>query len=149
MKTCSQCGKTKPLGGVHNAFMWCRPTPESEMVLWCRFCAQKAKARRFSRKGMNGARRMARARGLPVENFKRVQVGRRDQWICGICHEPVDPETPRLDPETGDTNGDYQSLDHIIPVLSPDYPGHIWSNVQISHHKCNMEKGSQTLEESQ
>lgn len=145
MWPCSRCGEDRPLSGQHSLFLsWVYPPGSSELVLWCALCVKETGAKRFRRKGWgrtDKGRRLALARGLPVEKIKRSEIGRRDKWICGICKEPVDPNAPNLDSKTGKNNGEHPSLDHIVPVVHPHFPGHIKSNVQISHRKCNQAKG--------
>jgi hypothetical protein len=74
-----------------------------------------------------------RANG-PVESFTRVEIGRRDGWVCGFCHDPErlvnnQPGAPRaLRP----------SIDHVMPVSAGGT--HTRDNVQISHRWCNSEK---------
>ncbi len=50
--------------------------------------------------------------------------------VCGICGEKVDLTQA--------------SMDHIIPICKNG--PHKWGNVQLSHIKCNIEKGKQLLE---
>jgi len=45
--------------------------------------------------------------------------------MCGICADPVDPEC--------------YAIDHIIPICKGG--GHVWENLQIAHHDCNVKKG--------
>lgn len=34
------------------------------------------------------------------------------------------------------------SIDHLIPVAHPDYPGHVWENLAPAHLICNIRKGA-------
>jgi 5-methylcytosine-specific restriction endonuclease McrA len=65
-----------------------------------------------------------------VEIFTREDVANRDGRICHVCELPVDPAIKYPDPLSGE-------LDHVIPVTSPKYPGHIWSNAALAHSRCN------------
>ena len=74
-----------------------------------------------------------RANG-PIERFTRSEIGERDGWLCGICHDtahPVDPSRRRPDPLS-------PSIDHIVAIVAGGT--HTRSNVQITHWFCNQEK---------
>jgi hypothetical protein len=75
----------------------------------------------------------ARARRFGVENeyINKWQVFERDEWICGLCHEPVDREAKW--PAWG-----FPSIDHIVP-LAVGGP-HTHANVQCAHLGCNLLK---------
>lgn len=92
---------------------------------WWKANPEKSKAYRHERQ--------ARKRGKPSEKIDIIAVFNRDNWTCQLCGEPVDPSaSPRTSPSA--------SLDHIIPVSHPDYPGHLWNNVQLAHYGCNSRK---------
>lgn len=82
-------------------------------------------------------RRRARSRANgSVESFRADEIGKRDNWVCGICRDashPVDPARRRPDPLA-------PSVDHIMPVScgGTDTRG----NVQITHWFCNQEKNA-------
>lgn len=78
-------------------------------------------------------RRRARKRGAECESFKSREIFDRDGWICGICHEPVDPEVKYPDPRS-------VSLDHII-TLANGGP-HTRANTRCSHLSCNIGRNS-------
>jgi hypothetical protein len=75
----------------------------------------------------------ARARRFGVENeyISKWQVFERDEWICGLCHEPVDRQAKW--PAWG-----FPSIDHIVP-LAVGGP-HTYANVQCAHLGCNLLK---------
>ena len=79
------------------------------------------------------SRRRARKLSLPVEIFRAVDVFERDDWVCGICHEPVDPALRWPD-------GESPSLDHIVPLSRGG--SHSLDNVQLAHLLCNIRKGA-------
>lgn len=80
--------------------------------------------------------RAALKRGAPdSETFPRREVFDRDGWICGICHDPVDPDCPWPEPMS-------PSLDHVIPVTRGG--SHSRANTQCSHLVCNIRKGNRT-----
>jgi hypothetical protein len=65
--------------------------------------------------------------------IRRVALGNRDNWICGLCRGSIDPHLRHPDLESG-------SIDHITP-LGPKHNGkHTWDNVQIAHYRCNIRK---------
>lgn len=75
----------------------------------------------------------------PVERFLDVDVFLRDGWVCQLCLAPVDPGVRWPDPWS-------PSLDHVVPVSSPDYVnhGHTMSNTQLAHLRCNLAKGDRS-----
>jgi hypothetical protein len=79
-----------------------------------------------------GARR-ARRREVHVESFRDWEIFERDDWLCGICALPVDPDLRFPDPES-------VSLDHIVPLSEGGT--HVPSNVRCSHLVCNMRRGT-------
>src|SRR5690606_41336129 len=65
-----------------------------------------------------------RSSDLAYEPINSIKVFERDGWICGICHDPIDPAVPWPDDRS-------KSLDHIVPMSKGG--GHVWSNVQAAH----------------
>lgn len=63
---------------------------------------------------------------LEFDTFSRKKIWTEEKGICGICLEQADIT--------------YWHLDHIIPRSKGGQ--HIRSNVQVSHPKCNLSKGS-------
>lgn len=86
------------------------------------------------RPGLN-ARQRRRKYGVPYESFRNVDIFRRDNWLCGICGEDVDPALTYPDRMSA-------SLDHVVPLSAPGGPGHVRSNVQCSHWICNVRRGA-------
>ena len=63
----------------------------------------------------------------------RFAVFERDDWVCQLCGEPVDPSVAGPDPLAA-------SLDHIVPV---SFGGdHSIENAQLAHLGCNAAKGN-------
>lgn len=78
-------------------------------------------------------RRRAEKFGVPFEQFNKFDIYDRDNWTCGICLDPVDPELMYPNPMS-------VSLDHITPLSRGG--GHLESNAQCSHLSCNVQKGA-------
>ncbi len=74
----------------------------------------------------NAARR-ARKRGQFVEHVDPLEVLLRDEGVCGICNERVDPRNFHVD--------------HIVPLSAGGLHG--YANVQVAHPRCNMRKGGE------
>jgi len=81
------------------------------------------------------SRREALKAGGIVEKFVNLEIFERDGWVCGICHEPVDPNLKKPDPGAVE-------LDHVIPIVKGG--SHTRANVQTSHARCNRLKGIRT-----
>lgn len=47
--------------------------------------------------------------GVDAENIRLEVIAERDGWICGICNEPINPETKWPDQQCW-------SIDHIEPL---------------------------------
>jgi hypothetical protein len=87
-----------------------------------RYCSPRCKSRSQTRDPSN--------RIFPA--FKprdRIRIAERDAWLCGICHEAIDPARRWPDPGS-------LSIDHV----DPDGP-HDPSNWQAAHLRCNTVKG--------
>lgn len=94
--------------------------------------AMKAKYRKHSPSyQLRNHRKRARHYGVEYEAFDPRDVFDRDNWICGICHQPIDPELRYPDFYS-------VSLDHIIPLARGG--GHTRGNAQPAHFICNSEK---------
>lgn len=79
-------------------------------------------------------RRARKKTNGPVEKFLNVEVFERDDWLCGLCGEPVDKDLAWPDPMSA-------SLDHIIPLSRGG--AHTLDNVQLAHLVCNIRKNNQ------
>lgn len=81
-------------------------------------------------------KRRAQKRGTQVEDVLPTEIFDRDGWCCGICAEPVSPESAWPDPLS-------PSLDHILPLALGG--AHVRANVQLAHLACNVRKGARVL----
>ena len=78
-------------------------------------------------------RRRAQKLLVPADHIIDTNVFTKDKWICGICNKSVDPNLRHPDPMC-------VSLDHIIPLSKGG--SHTYDNVQCTHLRCNLSKGS-------
>lgn len=78
-------------------------------------------------------RRARKKTNGPVEKFLNVEVFERDDWLCGLCGEPVDKDLAWPDPMSA-------SLDHITPLSRGG--AHTLDNVQLAHLACNIRKNN-------
>jgi hypothetical protein len=71
--------------------------------------------------------------GVPFELFDPRDIYERDQWLCGICGQLVDPKLAWPDTKSA-------SLDHVIPLALGG--GHLRSNARVAHLRCNVVRSS-------
>lgn len=76
-------------------------------------------------------RRRARLLDAFVEDVDRMVVWGRDNGLCGICGEWVDPELPWPEKLS-------KTLDHVVPLSRGGK--HSYANAQIAHAVCNSRK---------
>lgn len=75
-------------------------------------------------------RKRAKQWGVYYEPVDRRKIFARNQWICQLCLEPVNPHS--TDPRWR------ASLDHIIPMSRGG--AHTYANLQLAHVSCNSRK---------
>jgi 5-methylcytosine-specific restriction endonuclease McrA len=68
--------------------------------------------------------RVARQYRAYVEDVHPLVVLERDDGVCGICGEDVDPQN--------------YHVDHIVPLAKGGE--HSYRNTQAAHPACNMKK---------
>lgn len=66
-------------------------------------------------------------------SFSPQYIYDRDNWICQICHKPIDKGAKFPDLMTA-------SIDHRIPLSKGGQ--HTEDNVQAAHFTCNSSKGT-------
>jgi len=84
--------------------------------------------------------RRNRLAGAPAEPVRLADVFERDNWCCHLCGLPVDKKLSDHHPMMA-------SLDHVIPVSDPGYPGHVAANLALAHLVCNTSKGGRARPE--
>lgn len=142
-RVCSKCGESKPLSEFYvqrecrdghrpdciacfllavrgNGGRWRERNPEAAADANRR--NQRAHPER--RRRIEAARR-ARKLGQFVEDIDALVVLERDDGVCGVCGEDVNP----LD----------FHVDHIVALSHGGL--HAYSNVQAAHPFCNLSKG--------
>lgn len=69
--------------------------------------------------------------------MKLAQLAERDEWICWVCENEVDPNTSVGSASSG-------SIDHVIPksLGGDSSPG----NLRLAHRKCNSGRGDKLPE---
>ena len=92
--------------------------------------ANPERARKNKRQAMR--RRRARLRDAEIIPYEEDLIFERDNWVCGICMEPIDPTVD------GHYAPDRRSIDHIIPISKGG--GDTPDNVQAVHLRCNWKK---------
>jgi 5-methylcytosine-specific restriction endonuclease McrA len=86
-------------------------------------------------RGVSGNhRKRARFYGVPYEPIDPVAIFVADDWRCGICHGRISQLLRWPHPRSA-------VLDHVLPLSMPGSPGHVKSNVQAAHNRCNGIKG--------
>lgn len=91
---------------------------------------RKWEAENYERRLVINSRRRARLAGAFVEDVDRHVVLKRDDGVCGICGEDVDPF-------------DFQ-VDHILPLARAGFPN--YQNSQVVHPLCNQRKNVRLVE---
>jgi len=127
-KRCAHCKTTKPFSeyykykrsddGYHYNCKEC-----------CKMQRAKGRVKRRDKRSRVSNRQNYRARteGADVEGGITIAaLYDRDDGRCGICN--------------GRVGSHEASIDHIEPITRGG--SHTWDNVQLTHHKCNLRKGS-------
>jgi len=97
----------------------------------------------FTRRGMaspycsTSCKRKAKKPGAWVTKRQRLAIYERDDWICQLCMEPVDPALPHHDNWSA-------TLDHIRCRSWDEEPDHTPENLRLAHRWCNSVRGDET-----
>ena len=81
----------------------------------------------------HAARRRVLVQSQFVETVDRLIVFERDEWMCGLCGDDIDPDLCHPHPMSA-------SLDHIVPLSRGG--DHSYDNSQAAHLRCNCSKGA-------
>ena len=79
--------------------------------------------------------------GIVIDKgITKEKVAERDRNICQICGRPVDWNDYKYVRGRFVAGDNYPSIDHIIPKTRGGL--HEWSNVQLTHYRCNVRKSN-------
>lgn len=79
--------------------------------------------------------------GIVIDKgITKEKVAERDRNICQICGRPVDWNDYKYVRGHFVAGDNYPSIDHIIPKTRGGL--HEWSNVQLTHYRCNVRKSN-------
>ena len=128
---------------AHGRVLWEKRTPQ--MDFQCARCAAAFRSRsanaRFCSRRCYG---LWHGRYDPSERIRRsytktawwkklhAQVLERDQWLCYLCGNAIDPAVASADPWAA-------TVDHVVPVSAGG--SHTAGNLRAAHRRCNVEKG--------
>lgn len=87
----------------------------------------------YARKVAHSVERKHRLVDTAVEPIIARDIFDRDEWLCHLCGEDVDPDLSHPDPLSA-------SLDHIVPLSLGG--SHTEDNVACAHLRCNLSKGN-------
>lgn len=110
-------------------------TPERREYMRERFATNpkyraKIKAHKVKRKRL--------MEGADAEIFSFEEIFIRDDWVCGLCGEPTNPEVEYPHPHS-------PTLDHRLPLSRGG--AHTRENTMCAHWQCNLAKHAKTFEE--
>lgn len=143
-RLCTPCGATfvgRAPTCSRPCYSWAKRYPGQPFRTTCGYCSKAIVgrgrgamycSRNCAAMTMIGRRRANRL-GKPVHRIRPRDIFKRDDWTCHLCAEPIDPKQRGWHPGTA-------SLDHLIPVAHPQYPGHIAANLAAAHRGCNSAK---------
>lgn len=94
----------------------------------CDDCQRKLRRSRWEKE--NRAKR-SRNSGTRAEKIDRLEVFKRNGWMCHLCWTTVDPSLRAPHPRSA-------TLDHILPRSLGGL--HTVENVQLAHYGCNSRK---------
>jgi len=129
---CQVCGESFPTKNTRNT---CSPACKREGnrrrgVIYHQNAMETSPGYRDSLRRAT-LRRRARMKAAFVEDFSPFEIHGRDGWICGICHELIDPTV--LWPNRWSA-----TIDHVVPLALGGV--HHPDNAQSAHLTCNCSK---------
>jgi DNA-directed RNA polymerase subunit RPC12/RpoP len=131
-----------PLPPSHPA-MQAIPEPRLWMNGLCPWCGDtftvryQPAARYCSKKCRTAAGKTAHGKRFRVSPITRLAIYERDEWICQLCMDPVDPSLPPSDIWAA-------TLDHIRCQSWAEKPDHSPENLRLAHRWCNSVRGDET-----
>lgn len=81
----------------------------------------------------HGHRARALHYGARYEPVNPLHVFDRDNWLCALCGDPVDPALKWPNPFSA-------SMDHTVPLSKGG--DHLLANLRCTHLRCNIRKGA-------
>jgi len=100
-----------------------------ELLVQAKEYRQTPKGKEVSR--IHGNKRRAQKNNAEYEKFSHLEIFKRDNWRCQICHKKVRPDFNSF-------HKSYPNLDHIISLSNGG--SHIRKNVQLLCRGCNLAK---------
>ncbi|WP_328920337.1 HNH endonuclease [Streptomyces sp. NBC_00208] len=98
--------------------------------------ADLPESRRSDAKRAQDQRRRERMRSDgSVERYTAEEIGARDDWVCGLCQDPVDQAYQHPDPRS-------PSIDHVRCIAAGGSDTR--DNVRLTHWGCNHERNAST-----
>ena len=104
---------------------WRKANPKRDKVTTARY--QQSVKGKIAKRKVDHIRR-ARMKQVECEKVEIILVLQQSNKQCGICKRALDYEQEPY------------HIDHIIPLAKGG--GHVMTNLQLAHPKCNMQKGS-------
>jgi 5-methylcytosine-specific restriction endonuclease McrA len=144
VKYCSACAKRRSYA-ITNAWFDARRGPRKcPACLVCgadisarrsntRYCLDCSRRRRRDRVSVHRAARRSQGWGFPKDVVFRDELFARDNYTCHICGKPTSLRYTPSDPLS-------PVVDHLIPLVLPETPGHVWENAACAHRFCNAQK---------
>jgi hypothetical protein len=120
---------------------WCKKDFSAQVTgkrKYCDFKCRETVRRKKRRLYLNNWQRVReqREKATTVERISPLDVFKRDDWTCWLCHQPVDMSQQHPEPNA-------PTVDHVIPI-SKGGP-HTMDNVRCAHSICNMKKNNSTI----
>lgn len=73
---------------------------------------------------------------LAGDDIDPVALFERDNWLCHLCEEPIQPHRRCPDPLAA-------TIDHVVPLSLGGR--HTWDNVKAAHAFCNFRKSNKVV----
>lgn len=93
-------------------------------------CSKKEHERRIDK---------LKANGVFDKDISLEKLITRDDGVCYICGKPINRNDYAVINGIKVCGNEYPSIDHVVPVSKGGT--HMWSNVRLTHRRCNSIKG--------